>query len=132
MKPPRWMALDEVRTLHSMQLAVFGGASGLRDEGLLDSDLVRPRHIFAYDEPSPSLTRLAAAYAFGLAHNHPFVDGNKRIGLVTAFAFLRLNGIKITGSEAQTYQVFMELAAGTLREADLTRWLDDNSASHQM
>lgn len=129
MKSPRWMTLEEVRTLHSIQLAAFGGASGLRDAGLLESALARPQHRFHYQDPRPKLAQLAASYAFGLIRNHPFVDGNKRIGLITAFAFLDLNGLEVAASEEDTYQVFIEVAAGSMEEEDLSRWLDGHSVN---
>ncbi|MGA7884841.1 MAG: type II toxin-antitoxin system death-on-curing family toxin [Acidobacteriaceae bacterium] len=121
------MAVDEVRALHGIQLAAFGGPEGLRDEGLLESALARPKHAFVYETPVPSLARLAAAYAFGIVKNHPFVDGNKRTGLVAAFAFLELNGAALKASEEDAYEVFMSLAAGRLSEANLAVWLEENS-----
>lgn len=128
MKHPRWIPLDAVLTLHDMHLAAFGGKAGLRDPGLLESALARPRHRFHYGRPRPSLPRLAASYAFGIVKNHPFVDGNKRTGLIVAFAFLELNGFEVRATEEDAYQVFMRLASGTLTEAALSRWLTQNSA----
>jgi death on curing protein len=127
MNEPRWITSDVARVLHDMQLAAFGGPPGIRDEGLLDSALARPRHRFAYARPVPSLTRLAAAYAFGIVRNHPFVDGNKRTGLLLAFVFLELNGIEVRASEEDAYSVFMQLAEGLLTEPALARWFAKNS-----
>lgn len=127
MKEPRWIQSDVARALHDMQLAAFGGPAGIRDEHLLESALARPRHRFTYQHPTPSLVRLAAAYAFGIVKNHPFVDGNKRTGLVIAFVLLELNGLEIHASEEDAYQVFMQLASGAMTETALARWLEKNS-----
>ncbi len=127
MKEPRWLRLNEVLVLHGMHLASFGGRAGVRDLGLLESALARPRQLFSYARKPPALARLAASYAFGIVRNHPFVDGNKRTGLIAAFTFLDLNGMQVTASEQEGYQVFMALAAGNLSEAELARWLERNT-----
>jgi death on curing protein len=127
MSEPIWLEMDAVLALHDMQLAAFGGAAGLRDAGLLESALYRPRNVFCYAAVPPSLARLAAAYAFGLVQNHPFVDGNKRTGLVVSFTFLKLNGQRITASEEDAYQTFLTLASGALSEEALTDWMAENS-----
>ncbi len=126
MKEPRWLPTDVVLALHNMQLAAFGGPPGIRDEGLLESALARPRHRFSYAEPALSLARLAASYAFGIVRNHPFVDGNKRTGLVAAFVFLELNGLDVHASEEDACRVFMSLASGDLSERALSEWLATN------
>jgi death-on-curing protein len=128
MKEPVWVEVPEAMVLHDMQLVAFGGTAGIRDMALLESALVRPRNIMNYESPKPSLARLAAAYAFGIIKNHPFVDGNKRTGLVVAFAFLELNGIEMNSSEEETYQVFIDLASGKLSENFLSIWIEENSA----
>lgn len=127
MKQPKWVPPDAVRVLHGMQLATFGGPAGIRDDGLLDSALARPQHLFCYGEPAPSLAQLAAAYAFGIVRNHPFLDGNKRTGLLIAFTFLELNGMDMRASEEDAYEVFMALAAGKMDEATLAEWLQKNA-----
>jgi death on curing protein len=127
MKEPLWISTEEVLVLHDMQLVAFGGKSGVRDQGLLESALARPRNSLAYSD-EPSLQGLAAGYAFGIVKNHPFVDGNKRTGLVVAFVFLILNGIDITASEEETYEVFIDLASGKLSEKKLAAWLIKNSS----
>jgi death on curing protein len=127
MKEPHWLAADVVIALHGMQLAAFGGPEGIRDQGLLESALARARHTFAYERPVPSLARLAAAYAFGIVRNHPFLDGNKRTGLLAAFLFLELNGEVVRAGEEDAYEIFMRLAAGKLSEMELTNWLRGNS-----
>jgi death-on-curing protein len=126
MKEPKWIASDVARVLHDLQLATFGGPPGIRDENLLESALARPKHLFTYRRPV-SLPRLAAAYAFGIVRNHPFIDGNKRTGLIVAFTFLELNGLEVHAAEEDAYQIFMRLASGKLTEPALTKWLTHNS-----
>lgn len=104
-------------------LVEHGGAAGVRDEGLLESALNRPRHLHAYREEA-SLFELAASYAYGLARNHCFVDGNKRIALAASLLFLRLNGIRIKASQDDLYRIFLLLAEGGLSEEALAEWLE--------
>lgn len=111
-------------TLHDRLLAEFGGADGLRDEGLFDSALARPRQLLAYGKPD--IFALAAAYAFGLVRNHPFVDGNKRIGFSVAVLFLELNGRNFAASEADATVKTLALAAGDLAEVGYGAWLKEN------
>jgi death-on-curing protein len=127
MSEPTWLELDVVLALHDMQLAAFGGAAGVRDAGLLESALYRPRNVLHYAAEAPPMARLAAAYAFGLVGNHPFVDGNKRTGLVVSFTFLKLNGHRITASEEDAYRTFLALASGALSEDALAYWMAENS-----
>ncbi|MBZ5630453.1 MAG: type II toxin-antitoxin system death-on-curing family toxin [Acidobacteriia bacterium] len=128
MKEPIWIGVLETLVLHDLGLVAFGGAAGVRDQGLLESALARPRNLLAYGKKRPSLARLAAAYAFGIMKNHPFVDGNKRTALVIAFAFLDVNGIEINASKEDAYRVFMDLARGRVSEKELGAWISDNSA----
>jgi len=125
-KEPIWVDKPETLVAHSRQLAEHGGSDGIRDENLLDSALAKPRNVFAYEEGA-SLYRLAASYAFGIARNHAFVDGNKRTALVIAEGFLRLNGIKITGQPEDKYLTFLGLAEGSLSEAELAAWFMKHS-----
>ncbi len=111
--------------LHERLLAEFGGLSGLRDAGLFGSALARPQQLFAYGKPG--IADLAAAYAFGLVRNHPFLDGNKRIGFATAVLFLELNGSGFTAEEADAVVQTLALAAGALDEAGYAAWLKENS-----
>ena len=127
MKEPIWIGVLETLVLHDLGLVAFGGAAGVRDFGALESALARPRNRLAYGKKKPSLARLAAAYAFGIMKNHPFVDGNKRTALVIAFAFLDVNGIEINASEEDAYRVFMDLASGRVSEEELGAWISDNS-----
>ena len=125
MKEPQWGLRETVLALHDRLLAEFGGLSGLRDEGLLDSALERPRHRMAYGKPS--LFELAAAYAFALVRNHPFLDGNKRIGFATAIIFLEVNGYRFTASEVEATIKTLALAASDLDEPGYAAWLKANS-----
>jgi death-on-curing protein len=126
MKEPIWADKPEVLIAHSRQLAEHGGSDGLRDESLLDSALAKPRNVFAY-EVSATLPRLAASYAFGIARNHAFVDGNKRTALVVAEGFLRFNGLKIVAPPEEKYLTFLHLADGSLSEAELTVWFTQHA-----
>jgi death on curing protein len=124
-----WISKAETIAIHAKQLAVHGGGTGTRDEGLLESALAGPLNIAAYATESPSLHRLAAAYAFGIAKNHPFVDGNKRTAMVVSFIFLELNGLEMTATQEEAYFVIYDLAAGHVTEDQLTAWFEDHSAS---
>src|ERR1700726_2462815 len=103
MEEPLWMDSVDAVIAHDLELAMHGGATGIRDSGLLESAMARPKNIWAYSEATPSLAGLAAAYAFGISSNHPFVDGNKRTALLVSFAFLDANGIEITASQEDAY-----------------------------
>jgi death-on-curing protein len=125
---PRWLTLDEVLVAHERQLARFGGAAGLRDQGGLESALSRPTNKWLYEHAD--LPILAASYAFGLAKNHPFVDGNKRVAFIAMTAFLRLNGIRFSPPQDASTAIIRDLAAGSVDEAGLTRWIRDNLPKH--
>lgn len=125
MKEPQWVLRETVLALQERLLAEFGGLSGLRDAGLLDSALARPQHLFAYGRPDRF--ELAAAYAFGLVRNHPFLDGNKRVGFTTAVLFLELNGGRFAAAEAEATLQTLALAARELDEAGYAAWLRSNS-----
>jgi death-on-curing protein len=126
-KPPVWALRDAVVTIQEQLLAAFGGPAGIRDAGLLESALARPENRFAYERPAVTLFDLAAAYAFGLAKNHPFVDGNKRIAFATAVVFLELNGYRFEAGEAEAAIRTLALAAGELKENEYAQWLKANS-----
>lgn len=126
MKEPEWVLRETVLALQERLLAEFGGLSGVRDDGLLDSALARPRQLFAYGR-RPSLAELAAAYAFGLIRNHPFLDGNKRVGFAVAVLFLELNGRRFGAPEAEAALKTLALAAGELDEAEWAAWLQRHS-----
>jgi death-on-curing protein len=116
------MSKASALALHSEQLAEHGGSDGIRDETLLDSALAKPLNVFAYGE-DPDIFRLAASYAFGIARNHAFVDGNKRTAMVVSLGFLDLNGWDIVAPKEDLYLTFLHLADGSLSEEDLAAWL---------
>jgi death on curing protein len=121
MKEPAWLTYDFILALHEDLLAEFGGAAGIRDEGILDSALSRPKNAFAYT--GASLFELAASYAFGIVANHPFIDGNKRTGFMAAYVFLGRNGWELSASEADATVTTLSLASKKMTEADYARWL---------
>jgi death-on-curing protein len=116
-----WIDIAVLRAAHDEQLAEHGGGAGTRDEGLLDSAVARARNQAAYGEPD--LADLAAAYGFGIARNHPFVDGNKRTALVAIELFLLLNGAELQATDAECVLTILDLAAGKLDEAELAAWI---------
>ena len=115
-----WVAVETATAAHAEQLAEHGGGEGVRDERLLDSAMARPRNFAAYGNPDAAA--LAAAYAFGIARNHPFVDGNKRTAAVISETFLALNGYRLTASDAELVVAFLALAAGELSEEEMADW----------
>jgi death-on-curing protein len=123
---PLWIETRDVLAIHDRHLVLHGGAVGLRDSGLLESALARPRQHYAYSE-SPSMIEMAALYTAGIVRNHPFVDGNKRTGFVVGVLFLELNGFDFRASEADATQAVMGLAAGNLDEARYATWLQENT-----
>ena len=125
MKPSVWVLREAVLALHEQLLAAFGGSSGLRGAGLLDSALARPETLLAYGEPT--LFDLAGTYAFGLVKNHPFVDGNKRIGFTVAILFLELNGHRFEAAEADAVIQTLRLAAGDTKAPEFAAWLKTHS-----
>ncbi|MFI5011904.1 MAG: type II toxin-antitoxin system death-on-curing family toxin [Hyphomicrobiales bacterium] len=124
MNEPIWLDLDIVLDIHAEQLALFGGKDGLRDAGLLQSALARPQNKFTYAEND--LAPLAAAYAFGIARNHAFIDGNKRAAFAALIVFLGLNGVEFLVEEAQATAMMLALAAGEVDEEGLARWIGDS------
>jgi death on curing protein len=122
---PVWVLRETVLALHEQLLAEFGGPPGLRDEGLLSSAMVRPENLHTYG--TPSRFDLAASYAFGLVKNHPFVDGNKRIGFATAVLFLELNGVRFEAPEVDAVVQTLALAAGDLDETSYAAWMEANA-----
>lgn len=121
MDEPRWVSRRAVLAFHQEQLVEHGGSDGVRDETLLDSALAKPLNVFAY-APDPDIFQLAASYAFGLARNHAFIDGNKRTALVVSLTFLDLNGWEIVSTKEDVYLTFLHLADSSLSEADLAEW----------
>ena len=124
MDEPFWLTRDIIVAIHDEQLAVHGGAIGLRDDGMLASALDRPRNRWLYEQAE--LPELAAAYAFGIARNHPFVDGNKPTSLLALYTFLGVNGVDFVVPEAEAAVIILALAAGEVSAESLTRWIRDN------
>jgi death-on-curing protein len=124
MTEPEWLDLGIVLDFHAEQLALFGGPDGIRDLGLLESALARPQNKFAYGETN--LAALAAAYGFGIARNHPFIDGNKRTALASMIVFLNLNGLALGAPQEAATAIVLALAAGEIGEDGLARWIADN------
>ena len=124
MKEPEWLDIDIVLDVHAEQLALFGGPDGLRDRGLLESALARPKNKFSYGETD--LAALAAAYVFGISRNHAFVDGNKRAAFAAMIVFLGLNDIDFVVPPENATAMMLAVAAGEVSEESLARWIRDN------
>lgn len=124
MSEPVWLTPEIVIAIHEMQLAEHGGPAGIRDMGMLESALGRPQNKFAYGETD--LAILAAAYGFGVARNHPFIDGNKRTSLMVIYTFLGVNDVEFIVPEAEFATIILDLAAGDVSEESLARWIRDN------
>lgn len=118
-----WLEKTLVLAIHDRQLAEHGGSAGIRDETLLESALARPQQLFAYGDPAPDLAELAASLAFGLARNHPFVDGNKRTAAAACETFLELNQTALEADDLELYPLYLALAEGKLSEKDFATWL---------
>lgn len=125
MNEPVWVLDNVVVAVHQILLAEHGGAPGIRDEALLNSALAKPKQRFAY-EPESSIFELAVSYSFGIANNHPFVDGNKRTAFTVAVIFLELNGVSLEAPEPEVVIFFENLASGNLTEYELAEWLSGN------
>ncbi len=125
---PKWLTVQLVQAIHTQAVAEFGGSHGVRDMGLLESARDRPRNLYAYGN-DPTLFDLAAAYCTGIVKNHPFIDGNKRTGDLTARAFLFRNGYLFEPDEIDEVNMIVALAAGEIEEDVLARWISDNSTS---
>ena len=124
MTEPIWLSVGDVLALHAEQLAIFGGPEGVRDRGLLESALGRPLNKWSYE--TGDMAEIAAAYAFGIAKNHPFIDGNKRAAFTAMIVWLRANGIPFAPDPAQATAAMMALASSEIDEAGLARWIGDN------
>ncbi len=123
MQNPIWIRDDVAEAIHRLQLAEHGGMEGIRDEGLLQSALFRPKNLLAYSESSPDIASLAASYAYGIVKNHPFVDGNKRTSYVLMRTFLKINGYDIQASEEEKYYTWIDLATSKISETELADWI---------
>ncbi len=125
MKEPLWLNREDCLAIHEMMLAQHGGLAGVRGEGLLESALSKPQHLFAYS--SPTIAEMAASYAAGIILNHPFLDGNKRTGFMLAATFLEIKGIEFTATEESVIDMTLALASGKLKQAAYAEWLTRNS-----
>jgi death on curing protein len=125
---PRWISKKALLLLHEESLAEFGGVRGLRDEGLLESALARPENAHAYN-PQSTLADLAAAYAYGLAKNHAFVDGNKRVAFLALGLFLAINGQRLKADQVDAINTMLAVASGELDEKGLSAWIAKNTAT---
>jgi len=125
MKLPIWMNLRDALAIHDKMLTLYGGLSGVRDQGMLESALAKPMNLFAYGKPE--IMDLATSYAAGVVHNHPFVDGNKRTGFTLAMTFLEINGYNFHATEADAAIQTLALAAGAIYEAQYAVWLKANT-----
>ncbi|MEN1682124.1 MAG: type II toxin-antitoxin system death-on-curing family toxin [Planctomycetota bacterium] len=129
MGEPAWIEIDAVLIAHARQLAEHGGQAGIRDRGLLESALSRPRNAWAYVSPKPDAQALAAAYAFGLARNHPFLDGNKRIAAVVCETYLISQGVALTADDEAWYDAVIALSSGETTEEVFADWLRSHTAA---
>jgi len=127
MKEPHWLPKEAVLAMHAASLARFGGIDGIREPGLFDSALNKPKQLFHYEEPD--LFALAAAYASGIVKNHPFLDGNKRTGFLAAYTFLGINGLQLEASEEEAALQILALADSRLSDKALADWLSGNCAT---
>ena len=126
MKEPTWVLPELALAVHQLLISEHGGLAGLRDHDLLESALTRPRQLYSYGE-AESVPELAAAYCYGIARNHPFVDGNKRSALTLAGVFLDINDFELNATEAEAVVIIEQLAAGKIKEEDLAAWFVANS-----
>lgn len=124
MKEPRWLDRTECLAIHDLMVAQYGGLGGLRDESLLESALAKPRNPFACE--SATIAELAASYAAGIVHNHPFLDGNKRTGFMLAATFLEINGCQLIAAEIAVVEQALGLAANAINEKQYAAWLAAN------
>ncbi len=132
MRPdPKWISKKALLLLHEESLSRFGGARGLKDEGLLDSALARPQNLLAYN-PEADLFDLAASYAFGLGRNHAFIDGNKRAAFLSIGVFLRINGYDLKADQVDAIETIMALAAGKIDEKDIAAWIRKNASERKL
>ncbi len=128
MNEPVWIRPDVVLLMHEEALMLHGGPEGVRDLGLLESALARPKNLFSYSEQDVSLAKFAAAYAKGIVANHPFVDGNKRTAFIVSLTFLKLNALEVTATKEDRVLTFWRLAAGEISEEQLALWFERNTS----
>jgi len=129
-KEPQWLWESDVQLLHEKLIQKYGGMSGLRDPGLLTGSLAKPKNLFAYT--GASLPELAAAYGYGLAKNHCFIDGNKRVALAATTVFLRLNGFELVTSPTEAVAMMLRVASSDATQEDLSKWIAENIQSRPL
>ena len=127
MTDPIWILDEIVLAVHRRQLAEHGGGDGIRDEGQLLSALTKPKNLYHYSDPKPTIAELAASYAFAISSNHAFVDGNKRTAFIICQLFLELNGYVLKAGDSEKYETFIKLAASQMAETELAYWISENS-----
>ena len=132
MEAPTWISEDFALAIHERQLAEHGGGSGIRDRGMFESAMARPLQLHSYGGEGVGIPDYAAAYAFGLARNHPFVDGNKRTAYVVCRTFLVINGWDLVGTMEERYAAFVSMSAGEMDEASFTEWLRHHARPNQV
>lgn len=125
MNEPRWIRLELALMAHEREIGKHGGLSGVRDQGLLESALMRPRNLYACSVPPPDLAAISACYASGIVRNHPFFDGNKRTAWVVCRTFLFINGLRVVATQEERYLAVLQLAASELTEEQFGAWLRD-------
>lgn len=125
MNEPEWLLKSVVESFHAQQLREHGGGQGVRDEGMLDSALMKLQQMWSYGDPPPDIPALAATYAYGIAKNHPYVDGNKRTAAIACEVFLLLNGYEFTVTETEKYPNYLALASGDHSQESFTKWLKE-------
>ncbi len=123
---PRWIRDDVVSAIHSMQIAEHGGKDGVLSEGALSASLANPKHYFFYTEPRPGIPEIAARYAYSIANNHPFCDGNKRTAAVVCELFLELNGFELKASDQEAYSMYFKLASSQVDADEFAKWIRAN------
>jgi death on curing protein len=126
MKKPHWILPEIIHAIHDEQLSAHGGSDGIRDLGLIESALTRPQNLYAYGK-SVTIPQLAAAYCYGLAKNHGFVDGNKRVAAVACELFLNLNSYRLTADDAEMVGTILSVAEGSMTEEALARWVREHA-----
>ncbi len=129
-KEPLWISEELVLAIHNRQLAEHGGMAGVRDAGMLSSALARPRHLFAFEGDEVDMARLAASYAFGIAKNHLFLDGNKRTAHVVYRTFLSLNKVQFSAPQTEKYFKMLKIAEGNISEEEFADWIRNNSVEN--
>ena len=127
---PFWLDETMVKAMHDDQLAQHGGTQGIRDENLIAASLARPKHLWSYGEPTPTLFDLAAAYGYGLAKNHGFIDGNKRVAFVAMATFLELNEYSFNAPEEEVVVMILQLASEKENQEKIAMWLEKYSVKH--